>query len=587
VGPTPEQKAEATLDARERTYKLKHNDFENRNHEIEREVNEMSRKGVPQKERQNYRDASMAKLKDDQDAARKQETDRQKQEADRVEKEEEERNRKIWKAESAAQMHLFELTHSPTEVETLKAQQRFFMNLFTVPKQAKAIFEEEMKKIKDKAKQTADELASTEAEKKKREQAERERDKNEALKEEEEQKRFDYEIHKLSLADYKQFLSGRLELYKEFGSKRRSIAREIFHLDKEATEGGPKSSTASAKEARNRFQFLVDMGHEIGHDFGETFSKGLEKRLGKSSFGKALAHALTKGFEGAMDKLVDLIMTGGGKGKGVTGWLEQILGLKTKTIVNAAGKAAEHTAVATEATLAASGVAKTVGEAASSAVASITARAAGESTAGAGDLPSAIGRATGNSAGVDAGQAGAGTGMGGNMSMMLGGALGGALGAKMGGGLGGMLGGLVGMGAFSKGGLAGMFGKNGMFGGMGAAAPWLMGGMLALQFAPQIGKIFGGIGKSIKKLFHFDDPINDKMAVHWGLDFGNLFTQGVDTAIGRKRLMPAQAFGGGGVLGGAGVTVNLHGDHHYHNAMDARNVGRMVAREVELAQRVR
>lgn len=70
-----------------------------------------------------------------------------------------------------------------------------------------------------------------------------------------------------------------------------------------------------------------------------------------------------------------------------------------------------------------------------------------------------------------------------------------------------------------------------------------------------VGSILGGI----KKIFRFDDPVNDRAAVRWGADFAHFFAQGVDQGgtmrSGGGRGAPA----GGGKSGGA-INVTHIGD---------------------------
>lgn len=100
----------------------------------------------------------------------------------------------------------------------------------------------------------------------------------------------------------------------------------------------------------------------------------------------------------------------------------------------------------------------------------------------------------------------------------------------------------------------------GKTGGMGQLGPIL--GMLAGGGGMGLlGKVLGGGGLlgGIRKVFRFDDPVNDRSAVRWGADFAKYFAQGAEQG--------ANLAGGGSALrarsggtGGNSIVVNHHGD---------------------------
>lgn len=130
-------------------------------------------------------------------------------------------------------------------------------------------------------------------------------------------------------------------------------------------------------------------------------------------------------------------------------------------------------------------------------------------------------------------------------------------------------------GAGGIGGIAGMIGKGGLLhlggalGGVGAALPWVGGGLLLNNL---LGNPIGKVFKGIKKFFHFDDPVNDRKAQRWGLDFAKHFTTGAQSHVDRMEALSGGrggrgAGGGGGGLGGN--TVNLHHYGDINNMADA------------------
>lgn len=79
-------------------------------------------------------------------------------------------------------------------------------------------------------------------------------------------------------------------------------------------------------------------------------------------------------------------------------------------------------------------------------------------------------------------------------------------------------------------------------GGMFVGGPWGM----------ALGALGGlGIGKSLKKIFRFDDPINDRAAVRWGADFAKFFAQGAQQGSAATRATAGRTGASGGTASGA------------------------------------
>ncbi len=174
------------------------------------------------------------------------------------------------------------------------------------------------------------------------------------------------------------------------------------------------------------------------------------------------------------------------------------------------------------------------------------------------------------------GTLGGGKGGGGLLSGLgsIGGVLGGLFGGgRKGAGVGDMMGpqrpgAAGGGGAGGLGGLSSLLHLGGgALGGLGAAMPWIGGGLVLNQLmGDPLGKVF----KGVKKLFHFDDPINDRSAQKWGFDFASHFAKGAESHWDRR-----EAFGGG--RGGNGDTTNgghtfnqhFHGDIHGVQGVEA------------------
>lgn len=84
----------------------------------------------------------------------------------------------------------------------------------------------------------------------------------------------------------------------------------------------------------------------------------------------------------------------------------------------------------------------------------------------------------------------------------------------------------------------------------------------------------GGFLGGVLSAFGFDDGGNDATAKRWGWDAMSMFSRGATDYLSQRQ--PGRAAGAGGA-GGSHVTVNMYGDQHYHNDMDARRVGETVA----------
>lgn len=84
----------------------------------------------------------------------------------------------------------------------------------------------------------------------------------------------------------------------------------------------------------------------------------------------------------------------------------------------------------------------------------------------------------------------------------------------------------------------------------------------------------------MKKLFHFDDPVNDSKANKWGKDFGSLFAGGA--VAGMKA-----AIQGAGLTDNTRVSVQLTGPMTINHPMDAETIGDQIARVIDRRLNVR
>jgi len=104
----------------------------------------------------------------------------------------------------------------------------------------------------------------------------------------------------------------------------------------------------------------------------------------------------------------------------------------------------------------------------------------------------------------------------------------------------------------------------------GGAGDVFGGGGLLGDFLSPISSLFGG---------GFDNASNDRMAQGWGFDFAKHFSRGTAQFDNQMRaVVPA---GGGVGVGSRSVSINLHGDNHFHTAIDVQEFGRSLAWQVQ------
>lgn len=400
----------------------------------------------------------------------------------------------------------------------------------------------------------------------------------------------------VSADDYKASLAGLQAEIAKFGMDHATatpLLEPIRHdLGQASANVDHRAKQKATREMVGGAEFWDGMAGSAGDAGSKVLTALLHPRDSKSIFKGLWADLLgsaESGVTGSFSKMIKNMLTGGlgsgggGASGGIGGWLRRLFGGGRKASAGAGsvpGAASSLPGLASAAGLPNFGGAGSSGGFNGGSLAALSGLPAGNLlNTGMG----AFGQLQGINGAIGGfSQGGAGGMMGGLSSLlpML--------------GHGGMLGGLLG-----HGGLAGMFAHGGLMtgsgalGGVGAAMPWLAGGLLAYSLLKKpLGKLFKhlhfaqggfvpghGTGDTVPAMltpgeFILSRPMLKSLSGPTPQlpSFGSL-------------AMPRGISGTSGDVGAAGNVVHMHGDHHYHSEMDIQTVKKAWSKDKEAGRR--